>query len=145
MALIRVADGEVATIVTSLQMTERPRPRPMPASALRLEHWDRPAPDRYRALFRRVGGPWLWFSRLVVADDALIAIVHDSRIEVFAAVDARGVELGLADLPGQAEAGGDLTAPGAGQFLVAGVVVGMGVVPLGLGGGGEQRAGVAAQ
>ena len=33
----------------------------------------RPGPDRYRALFRRVGARWLWFSRLAMDDAALEA------------------------------------------------------------------------
>ena len=102
MALIPVAPGEVATIVTTLEMPTRPRPRPLPPAPpgvpLRLERWDRPAPDRYRALFRRVGGPWLWFSRLAMDDAALTATVHDPAVEIYAAVDPRGIEVGMLEL-----------------------------------------------
>ena len=55
MSLTRVPDDEVANIVTSLQMLERPKPRPMAPSNLRLDRWREPAPERYRALFRRQG------------------------------------------------------------------------------------------
>jgi GNAT superfamily N-acetyltransferase len=96
--LTRVADGEIATIVTSLQMLERPKPRPMSTSNLRLDRWREPAIDRYRTLFRRVGQPWLWFSRLMMADDALAAIIHNSAVEIYAVTDARGIELGLLEL-----------------------------------------------
>ncbi len=98
MALIPVAAGDVATIVTSLEMLARPRPAPMPESPLRLVRWERPAIDRYRALFRRVGGPWLWFSRLVMADDALAAILHDDDIRIWAVVDRAGIEVGMLEL-----------------------------------------------
>ncbi|WP_419825865.1 GNAT family N-acetyltransferase [Sphingomonas sp.] len=98
MPLTRVEPGEVATIVTALEMRERPRPRPLPASPFRLDHWRAPAPARYRALFRRVGAPWLWFSRLVMADDALAAILDDPAVELHAVVDAAGVELGMLEL-----------------------------------------------
>ncbi len=98
MALIPVAAGDVATIVTSLEMLARPRPAPMPESPLRLARWERPAIDRYRALFRRVGGPWLWFSRLVMADDALAAILHDDDIRIWAVVDRAGIEVGMLEL-----------------------------------------------
>ncbi len=98
MALIPVAAGDVATIVTSLEMLARPRPAPMPESPLRLVRWERPAIERYRALFRRVGGPWLWFSRLVMADDALVAILHDDDIRIWAVVDRAGIEVGMLEL-----------------------------------------------
>lgn len=98
MSLIPVADDQIATIVTSLEMLARPKARPMPDSQLRLDRWRDPAPDRYRTLFRRVGEPWLWFSRLVMADAALVAIIHDAGVEVYAVTDARGIELGMLEL-----------------------------------------------
>src|SRR4051794_36311423 len=79
--------GKIATIVTYLEMLERPRLRRLP----RPEGW-RLEPiagdlDRYRALFRRVGEPWLWFSRLHVDDRALKAIITDPRVEAYALTD----------------------------------------------------------
>lgn len=96
--LIPVDPGELATIVTTLEMTRRPPLRPLPASPLRLVRWDRPDPDKYRTLFRRVGGPWLWYSRLALDDAALSAIVHDPGVQVHAAVDRAGIEIGLLEL-----------------------------------------------
>ena len=98
MGLIPVPDGEVATIVTSLEMRRRPPLRPLPSSPLRLIRWERPAPDKYRALFRRVGARWLWFSRLAMTDEALTAIVHDPAVHVFAVLDRAGVEVGMLEL-----------------------------------------------
>ena len=98
MALTPVACDEVATIVTTLEMRARPPLRPLPASALRLVAWEMPAPEKYRALFHRVGAPWLWFSRLVIDDDALVAIIHDPDITVDAVVDRAGIEVGLLEL-----------------------------------------------
>src|SRR3546814_8171112 len=77
MSLQGVPPHQVATIVTTLQMIARPKPAPLPSSHLRLVRWNKPAIAKYRALFRRVGEPWLWFSRLVMADRALIDIIHD--------------------------------------------------------------------
>ncbi|MHA0318177.1 GNAT family N-acetyltransferase [Sphingomonas melonis] len=98
MALIPVDDGDLATIVTTLEMTRRPPLRPLPASPLRLVRWATPEPEKYRTLFRRVGGPWLWYSRLAMDDAALTAIVHDAGVEVYAVTDRAGIEVGLLEL-----------------------------------------------
>jgi len=98
MSLTPVPDGQIATIVTHLEMRERPRPAPIPPAPLRLVPWKVPALDAYRALFRRVGEPWLWFSRLVMSDKALSAIIHDPAVQIYAVTDPRGVEVGLLEL-----------------------------------------------
>ncbi len=128
MGLIPVADSQVATIVTTLEMRDRPRPRPLPESRLRLVRW--PAPDvaKYRTLFARVGAPWLWFSRLVMDDARLAAIVGDASVEVYAVVDPAGVEVGMLELDfreaGQCELGyvglvPELVGQGNGRWLMA--------------------------
>lgn len=108
MPVTRVKPGELATIVTRLEMTERPRPSPLPATPFRLVRWPDPAPDRYRALFRRVGAPWLWYSRLVIDDSALSLLIGDPLIEVYAAIDRAGIEVGMVEL--------DFRAPGDAQI-----------------------------
>lgn len=96
--LTPVASGELAAVVTSLEMLERPRPRALPASPLRLARWKEPRADAYRTLFRRVGAPWLWFSRLLLDDGALRAIICDPAVEVSAVLDRAGIEIGLLEL-----------------------------------------------
>jgi GNAT superfamily N-acetyltransferase len=98
MGLLPVADDQIATVVTSLEMHERPRPRPLPVSPLRLVRWPAPAVVKYRALFRRVGSPWLWFSRLVMPDERLRQILDDEAIAVHAVVDRAGIEVGMLEL-----------------------------------------------
>ena len=98
MVLIPVADDEVATIVTTLEMRARPPLRPMPASPLRLVHWPAPGTDAYRTLFRRVGAPWLWYSRLAMDEAALAEILASRTTHVFAVTDPRGIEVGLLEL-----------------------------------------------
>ena len=98
MALIPVANDVLATIVTTLEMRRRPPLRPIPGSRFRLVRWERPAIDRYRTLFARVGAPWLWFSRLVMADAALSAILGDPLIQVHAVTDPAGIEVGMVEL-----------------------------------------------
>jgi len=114
MGLTAVPVDQVATIVTTLEMRARPPLRPMPASPFRLVRWDRPASDRYRALFRRIGARWLWFSRLVMAEPALRMILDDPRVAVFAAVDRAGVEIGMLEL--------DFREPGVCELSYVGLV-----------------------
>jgi GNAT superfamily N-acetyltransferase len=92
-----VADGELAAIVTFLEMHERP-PGELPASPLSLQRIERPTPDRYRDLFRRVGAPWLWFSRLILADADLTAIIADPNVELYAILDEQGHDAGMLEL-----------------------------------------------
>ena len=98
MALTPVPASDVATIVTSLEMRTRPKPRPMPPSDLRLIRWPQPELAKYRALFRRVGEPWLWFSRLVMPDDEVAAIIGSAQVHVFAVEDRSGIEVGMLEL-----------------------------------------------
>jgi GNAT superfamily N-acetyltransferase len=55
----------------------------VPQSTLRLQRIVEPDPDSYRALFRKVGARWLWFSRLVMPDSELAAILSDPGVELF--------------------------------------------------------------
>jgi len=104
MGLTPVPNDQIATVVTSLEMRTRPAPRPAPSSPLRLAHWPAPANEKYRALFRRVGEPWLWFSRLVMEEAALRRILDDPAIEVYAVVDRDGIEIGMLELDFRVEA-----------------------------------------
>ncbi len=96
--LTSVVPGELAAVVTSLEMRERPRPRPLPAVPLTLVRWKDPSANAYRTLFARVGATWLWFSRLLLDDAALLDIIGDSAVEVSAVFDRRGIEIGLLEL-----------------------------------------------
>lgn len=98
LAYTPIRNGEVAAIVTSLEMTRRPQLRPMPPSDLRLERWEASAPEKYRLLFRRIGEPWLWFSRLIMTDEELAAIIHDPQVMIWAVSDMRGIEVGMLEL-----------------------------------------------
>ncbi|MBP2277162.1 MULTISPECIES: GNAT family N-acetyltransferase [Sphingomonas] len=128
MGLIAVRDDEVATIVTTLEMRQRPPLRPLPASPMRLVAWDAPSIDAYRTLFRRVGAPWLWFSRLVMDERALGAILADPNVAIHAVVDRAGIEVGMLELDfresGQCEISyfalvPELAGKGLGRWLMA--------------------------
>ncbi len=88
MSLTELPPGELAAVVTYLQMTEPPA-EPVPPTSLQLRRI-KPTPDDYRALFRKVGAPWLWFSRPAMPDTELEAIITDPGVELFeiAAVEA---------------------------------------------------------
>ena len=92
--LIDLPPGHVGAVVTFLEMNERPAPAPVPESSLRLERWPAVDPERYRILFRRVGGRWLWFSRLAMSDRDLLARAG----EVHEVTDAGGRSVGLIEL-----------------------------------------------
>ena len=92
--LIEIPAGHIGAVVTYLEMRARPKPRPLPPSQLRLERWRSADPAKYRLLFRRVGGRWLWYSRLLMDDATLLANIG----EVHAVVDRGGVEVGMVEL-----------------------------------------------
>jgi len=81
MTLRDVPPGHVATIVTHLEMFERPT-LSTTDTALVLSSWPNPAVDDYRALFRKVGEPWLWISRLLIDQHDLKAILDDPANEI---------------------------------------------------------------
>lgn len=122
-----VHQGELAAVVTFLEMTERPSLE-VPPSRLRLQRLERPETDEYRELFRLVGAPWLWFSRLIMPVEKLAAIVHDPDVDVFVVEDGAGRRVGILELDSR-QAGEcelafiglvpDLAGQGHGRWLLA--------------------------
>jgi GNAT superfamily N-acetyltransferase len=92
-----VADGELAAVVTYLEMHEPPT-EPVPPSLLLLRRLESPDPADYRRLFRLVGARWLWFSRLVMDDAQLSQIIQHPDVELFAIADRSGNDVGLLEL-----------------------------------------------
>jgi GNAT superfamily N-acetyltransferase len=101
------APHELPTTVTYLEMHAPPAwlaqgaPRP-PRDALRVVRAVRPTAAFYRFLYGTVGGPWTWVDRKKLADDALLAIVQDPRVEVHVLHDD-GVPAGYVELDARAE------------------------------------------
>ncbi|MDT0508629.1 GNAT family N-acetyltransferase [Novosphingobium sp. MMS21-SN21R] len=97
-----VRPGNLACIVTALEMREPPaglrRLTPEGDVPVQLVRWKDCAPEKYRALYKRVGGPWLWWSRLVKNDEELAEILNDSRVQLYALVDRARVEVGILEL-----------------------------------------------
>jgi GNAT superfamily N-acetyltransferase len=88
---------ELAAVVTFLEMRERPTAE-IPASPLRLRRIGHPDPAAYRDLFGLIGAPWLWFSRLVLDDAHLTAIIQHQKVELYSVLDEEGREVGMLEL-----------------------------------------------
>ncbi len=91
-----VPPGKIACVVTSLEMLAPPLVAPEP-HGLDLRRAERPASHTYRRLFRAVGTPWLWTSRLLLDDASLARILHDPAVEVWV-LHREGGEAGLVEL-----------------------------------------------
>lgn len=125
-----VADGELAAVVTFLEMRERPTIE-VPASTLGMRRIANPDAATYRELFHLVGAPWLWFSRLVMADRKLEEIIRDPQVELYAVEAEDGRQAGMLELDfretGQCELAflgliPELTGKGHGRWLLADAV-----------------------
>jgi GNAT superfamily N-acetyltransferase len=89
--------NELAAVVTYLEMRTPPE-HAIPSSPLSLERIEVPQAEHYRDLFRLIGGPWLWFSRLILDDAHLAAIVQHPKVELYAVKDEKGREVGMLEL-----------------------------------------------
>lgn len=94
MSLTPILPGQVGTVVSRLVMTQRPTPKPVPPTPLRIWRPEEVDPRFYKALFHRVGSPWLWYSRLAMTDEALRAAIG----ELYVVEDRRGTEVGMVEL-----------------------------------------------
>jgi ribosomal protein S18 acetylase RimI-like enzyme len=101
-----VADGELAAVVTYLEIRQ-PREQAVPGSPLALRRVEVPQPEHYRELFKLVGAPWLWFSRLILDDAHLASIIQHPKVELYSVIDQNGREVGMLELdfrdPGECE------------------------------------------
>jgi len=92
-----LAPGKIASVVTYLEMRERPAFADSSTSGVQLRQVKNPELDWYRALYRRAGAQWLWFSRLEMTDAQLAAVLYSSNVEFFLA-EREGKEIGIAEL-----------------------------------------------
>jgi GNAT superfamily N-acetyltransferase len=92
-----LSDGELAAVVTYLEMLSPPD-HEIPPSPLSLRRVEVPQPAHYRDLFRLIGAPWLWFSRLIMDEAHLAAIIQHPKVELFSVVDDAGAEVGMVEL-----------------------------------------------
>lgn len=92
-----VEEGELAAVVTYLEMT-RPPDHSTHASPFTLKHVDVPDPQHYRELFRLVGAPWLWFSRLIIDDVHLATTIQHPKVDLYTVLDETSREVGMIEL-----------------------------------------------
>ncbi len=87
--------GKLAAVVTYLEMRTSPPAAFSPTlSDFTIRRVTVPDLDWYRRLYREIGGPWLWFSRLRMTDNELRAILHNPAIDIFV-LSHNGVDGGL--------------------------------------------------
>lgn len=86
-------------VVTYMAMAAPPsRPaRPAPPGKLAVLRAEAPTVTFYRFLYDGVGEPWQWTDRRVMADDELLAHIHDPAVEIYVLYVA-GVPGGFAEL-----------------------------------------------
>ena len=92
-----VADDQLVAVVTFLEM-HAPPALEVPPSPLSLRRVEDPQPGAYRELFRKIGERWLWFSRLIMPDEELAAIVQHPELALFEVVDETGQPVGILEL-----------------------------------------------
>lgn len=92
-----VPDGELAAIVTYLEMRAPPDREIVPAPLV-LKHIEVPQPNHYKELFRLIGAPWLWFSRLILDDAHLASIIQHPKVELDVVLDEAEREVGILEL-----------------------------------------------
>lgn len=81
-----VPDGTIASIVYCLEMTAQPTLQVQPkgrAAPGVIRRWRSPKCDAYRALFQKVGEPYLWASRLMMTNQELEPILADPDVEIY--------------------------------------------------------------
>jgi len=97
-----VQAGDLACVVTALEMRAPPENLrklvPEGDVPLQLVRWKAPDPAKYRLLYKRVGGMWIWWSRLTKSDAELADIICDPRVQVFAVADRTRIEVGMLEL-----------------------------------------------
>jgi len=118
--------GKIASVVTYMEMRSPPPLSPVEApDGWSFQRLDR-NPERYRILYRRIGEPWLWFSRMAMPDAELARILDDPKVEAYALNDGEN-DIGLLELDFRTEREAELAflglvpgviGKGAGRFLV---------------------------
>jgi GNAT superfamily N-acetyltransferase len=114
-----VPNDRIAAVGTSLEMRARPDLPPEAGGPWRLKRIEKPDPEGYRALYRKIGDEWVWFSRIVMSDADLIAVIQHLKIEVYD-LEVAGEREGLLELDFRVEGEAELAFFGVGPGLIGG-------------------------
>ena len=104
--------GKLANVVTYFQRKPPDRAAP-PLPGFAIRHVERPEVAWYRDLYRRIGEDWLWFSKAVMPDERLAAILRNPTTMILV-LEQDGLATGLAEL--------GLAKPGEIEIVMFGVV-----------------------
>ena len=97
-AVTPLPKGKLATLVTYLALEPVVRLHTVaPRHDVHFEQVNGQFYDRYRDIFRKIGAPWLWFSRLAMAQAEVEAILDDPAIFAFI-VTQSGRDIGLCEI-----------------------------------------------
>lgn len=90
---------KITSVITYLEMTERPtKPTPpRPAIKIALLRAEKPTLSFYRYLYNTIGQDWLWWERRSLSDNELKAIIHDEKVEIYV-LYVGGVPAGYGEL-----------------------------------------------
>lgn len=123
-----LAPGMIATVVTNLEMFERPSSEPVSfPEGISVEPMVAATPASFRELYRKVGTEWLWSSRILMPDDELAAILNKESVAIYV-VRQGSEDIGLLELdfsePEECELGyfgfvGNATGKGLGKALMS--------------------------
>ena len=89
--------GKLATLVTYLAMEPLVRQATGVGHDLHFEQVTGQAYPRYREIFRQIGAPWLWFSRLLMPKAKVMAILDDPANLAFIVIQG-GRDIGLCEV-----------------------------------------------
>lgn len=111
-----IAPGHVVSVVTCLEMLQKPAllQQALP-EGLRIDRYTHGDIAEYRALFRKVGADWLWFSRLLMSDDTLTAVLKKETTEIYV-IRHHGLDVGLLEL--------DFSVAGEAELVFLGLIAG---------------------
>lgn len=104
--------GKIANVVTFFERTTPVMPPPLPPG-LAVRPVETPTADWFRNLYRAIGEPWLWFSRAVMEDAALTALLGEPTRSVLV-LESDGEAIGLAEI--------DFSVAGTAEIVTFGVL-----------------------